>query len=66
MLGQVESNVRVESTDDILHIIELVGESEEDLALVVFARRSSGAVGGVGGVNVAAGVGVGVGIEPWC
>ena len=66
MLDQVKSNVRVESTDDIFHIIELVGECEEDLTLIVFARRGSGAVGGVGGVNVAAGVGVGVGIEPWC
>ena len=66
MLGQVESNVRVESADDILLNIELVGEGEEDLSLVVFAGRGSGAVCGVGGVYVAASVGVSIRIEPWC
>ena len=66
MLGQIESNVRVESADNILLDIELIDESEEDLSLVVFARGGPGAVSGVGCINVAAGVGVGVGIEPWC
>lgn len=57
MLGQVESDVLVESTNDVFFAVELVDEAVEDLALDVFGRRVAGAV---------AGVGVGAGEEAWC
>lgn len=57
MLGQVESDVLVESTNDVFFAVELVDEAVKDLALDVFGRRVAGAV---------AGVGVGAGEEAWC
>lgn len=57
MLGQVESDVLVESTNDVFFAVELVDEAVEDLALDVFGRRVAGAV---------AGVGVGAGEEARC
>lgn len=61
VLGQVESDVLVESANDVFFAVELVDEAVEDLALDVFGRRVSGAVAGV-----RADVCVGAGIETWC
>ena len=67
MLGQVESDVRVEGADDVFDYIQLVDEGIEDLALEVFGRRGPGAVSGVG-ADLAAGIGAGIGagIEARC
>lgn len=61
MLGQVESDVLVESADDVFFDVELVDESGEDFALDVLGRGVPGAVAGV-----AADVGVSARVEAWC
>lgn len=61
MLGQVESDVLVESANDVFFDVELVDEAVENLALDVFGRGISGAVAGVG-----AAVAVGAGEKTWC
>lgn len=61
MLGQVQSDVLVESADDVFFDVELVDESGEDFALDVLGRGVPGAVAGV-----AADVGVSARVEAWC
>lgn len=60
VLGQIESDVLVESANDVFFDVELVDESVEDLALDVFRRGVPGAVAGV-----RADVGVGAGVKTW-
>lgn len=61
MLGQVESDVRVESANDVFFNVELIDEAVEDAALHGFGRRVAGAVAGVG-----AAFGEDAGVEAWC
>lgn len=61
MLGQIESDVRVESANDVFLDVELIDESVEDRALDGFGRWVSGAVAGV-----CAAFGEGAGVEAWC
>ena len=61
VLGQIESDVLVESANDVFLDVELIDEPIEDLALDGFGRGLSGAVAGV-----CAGIGEGAGIQAWC
>lgn len=61
MLGQIESDVLVESANDVFLDVELIDESVEDRALDGFGRRVSGAV-----ASVCAALGEGAGVEAWC
>lgn len=61
VLGEIESDILVESANDVFFDVELVDEPVEDLALDVFGRRGTGAVAGV-----RADVGIGAGVKAWC
>lgn len=63
MLGQIERNVLVKGAKDIFLDVELVDEAVEDLALDVFGRRDTRAVGHVGTLAFGS---VGAGIEARC
>lgn len=68
VLRQIESNVLIESGNNVLLNIELVDERIENFALDVLWRRVPGAVAGVGvaaGADFAVDIGAGAGVEAW-
>ena len=64
VLGQVEGNVLVKGTDDVLDDVKVIDEGEEDLTLDALWGGGSGAVAAIGG-DLTANVGAGARVETW-